>query len=123
MTDKVNANRMGTLSATTLIGDVVRNSSDEDLGKIEDLMIDLDSGRIVYAVLSFGGFLGLGDKLFAIPWSALKVDLKKECFRLDIDKETLEKAPGFNKDNWPNAKDFGMVTTVYAYYGIENPFE
>ncbi|MCB2209542.1 PRC-barrel domain-containing protein [bacterium] len=118
-----NNNRLGTLSATTLIGDVVKNSAGDDLGKIEDLMVDLDSGRIAYAVLSFGGFLGLGDKLFAIPWSALEVDLKEECFRLDIEKETLEEAPGFNKDNWPEAKDFGMVTTVYAYYGIENPFE
>jgi sporulation protein YlmC with PRC-barrel domain len=114
---------MGTLSATTLIGDPVRTPDGDDLGKIEDLMIDLDTGCIVYAVLSFGGFLGLGDKLFAIPWSALTVDLEEKCFRLDVDKETLQEAPGFNKNHWPQADDFGMVATVYAYYGIENPFE
>lgn len=115
--------RLGALSASTLIGDPVRNSDDKDLGKIEDFMIDLDTGCFVYAVLSFGGFMGLGDKLFAIPWVSLRVDREAECFRLNIDKETLEKAPGFNKDNWPSPKDFGIVTTVYKFYGVENPFE
>src|ERR1019366_5018246 len=62
------------LAADTLTGDKVVNRQKEDLGKIEHLMIDLANGRIAYAVLSFGGFLGMGDKLFAIPWSALKVD-------------------------------------------------
>lgn len=114
--------RLGTLSATTLIGDPVRNSEGDALGKIEDFMIDLDSGCIAYAVLSFGGFLGLGDKLFAIPWASLRVDLEEKCLRLDIDPETLEKAPGFDKDQWPKSKDFGMVTTVYEFYGVENPF-
>ncbi len=85
-------------------------------------MIDLDSGCIVYGVLSFGGFLGMGDKLFAIPWASLRVDMEEECFRLDIDKETLEKAPGFDKDNWPASKDFGIVTTVYEFYGVKNAF-
>jgi sporulation protein YlmC with PRC-barrel domain len=114
--------RLGALSSTTLVGDSVRNSEGEDLGTVEDLMIDLDTGCIVYAVISFGGFLGLGDKLFAIPWASLRVDMEEECFRLNIDRETLEKAPGFDKDNWPDPKDFGMVTTVYKFYGVENPF-
>jgi len=115
-------NRLGALSATTLIGDDVRNSAGEDLGKIEDFMIDLDSGRIAYAVLSFGGFLGMGDKLFAIPWQSLEVDLDEKCFRFDVDKETLEKAPGFDKDNWPETQDYEIVTTVYDYYGVDNPY-
>jgi sporulation protein YlmC with PRC-barrel domain len=115
--------RLGALSATTIVGDPVRNSKGDDLGKIEDLMIDLDTGCIVYAVISFGGFLGLGDKFFAIPWVSLRVDLEEECIRLDIDQETLEKAPGFDKDHWPDPIDFGMVTTVYKFYGVENPFE
>ena len=62
------------LSASALKGDKVVNRQGEDLGKIEELMIDLDRGRIAYAVLSFGGFLGMGDKLFAIPWQAFGVD-------------------------------------------------
>ncbi len=120
MADEV---RLGALSASTLIGDPVRNSADKDLGKVEDLMLDLDTGCVVYAVISFGGFLGFGDKFFAIPWASLKVDMEAECIRLDIDPETLENAPGFDKDNWPKPQDFGIVTTVYKFYGVENPFE
>ena len=62
------------LSSSTLTGDSVRNPEGEDLGDIKDLMIDTASGNVEYAVLSFGGFLGLGDKLFALPWPALKLD-------------------------------------------------
>lgn len=105
------------LSASTLMDDPVRNSSGEDLGKIEDLMIDLDEGRIAYAVLSFGGFLGMGDKLFAIPWSALKIDADQHAFVLDVDKEMLENAPGFDKDHWPDMADRRWGEHVYSYYG------
>src|SRR5579862_2196264 len=93
------------LSATTISSDRVKNSAGEDLGKIEDLMIDVDSGRIAYAVLSFGGFLKMGNKLFAIPWEALKLDTLKKEFILHIDKSHLEKATGFDKDNWPDMAD------------------
>lgn len=86
-----------TLSATTLVGDGVRNTAGDSLGKIEELMIDLPTGRVAYAVLSFGGFLGMGDKLFAIPWSALKLDEAAHEFVLNVSKERLEKAPGFDK--------------------------
>ena len=105
------------------MGDPVLNPDDVKFGKIDELMIDLDTGCIVYAVLSFGGFLGLGDKLFAIPWVSLQVDRDEECFRLDIDQETLEKAPGFDHDHWPEPKDFGLVTTVYKFYDVDHPFE
>jgi sporulation protein YlmC with PRC-barrel domain len=115
-------NRLGSLSASTLIGDKVKNSEDEDLGKIEDLMIDLDSGRITYALLSFGGFLGMGDKFFAVPWMSLEIDLEEKCVRFDMDPERLEKAPGFDKDNWPKSTDFRVETSVYEFYGVDNPF-
>jgi sporulation protein YlmC with PRC-barrel domain len=105
------------LSSRTLSGDRVVNPQDEDLGKIEDLMIDLDSGRIAYAVLSFGGILGMGDKLFAIPWSALKVDEMNKRFILNVRKELLEKAPGFDKDNWPDMTDPDWGNQIYNYYG------
>ncbi|MGH9398305.1 MAG: PRC-barrel domain-containing protein [Terriglobia bacterium] len=96
------ATHIRVLAASTLTGDKVVNLQKEDLGKIEDLMIDLESGRIAYAVLSFGGFLGLGDKLFAIPWSALKIDTVEKQFILNVNKELLKQAPGFAKDHWPN---------------------
>ena len=107
------------LSATTIIGDKVINSAGEQLGSIKELMMDIDKGRIAYAVLSFGGFLGFGDKLFAIPWRALTIDTANHAFILDVDKGVLEKAPGFDKENWPdNAKyEAGWLLGVYEYYG------
>ena len=107
------------LSASTLIGDKVLNTAGEHLGNIKELMIDLDGGLIAYAVLSFGGFLGMGDKLFAIPWEALTVDTDNHSVILDVDKEVLKNAPGFDKDNWPdNAKyEAGWLLGVYEYYG------
>lgn len=114
--------RSGILSATTLVGDPVKNSAGEDLGELEDLMIDLDTGRISYAVISFGGFLGMGDKLFALPWSSLRVDLEDKSIRVDIDKERLENAPGFDNDNWPGTNDYEIEQQVYDYYEVDNPY-
>src|ERR1051325_3934046 len=85
------------LAADTLTGDKVVNRQKEDLGTIEHLMIDVETGRVAYAVLSFGGFLGMGDKLFAIPWSALAIDTGGKQFILEVDKNLLESAPGFDK--------------------------
>lgn len=107
------------LSATTLMGDRVVNPQGEDLGKIEEFMLDLDTGRINYAVLSFGGFLGLGDKLFAIPWEALTINTDDHTFILNVEKEQLKNAPGFDKDNWPDQAQYeaGWLLDVYNYYG------
>lgn len=109
-----------TLSASTLVGDRVVNTEGEDLGKLEEIMLDLDSGCISYAVLSFGGFLGMGDKLFAIPWQALSVDEVNKRLVLHVDRETLENAPGFDKDHWPDMTvDREWLGGVYEYYGFE----
>lgn len=105
------------MSASTLTGDTVVNNMGEDLGKIHDIMIDTPSGKIAYAVLSFGGFLGMGDKLFAIPWDQLSLDEDNKRFILNIDKRTLENAPGFDKDNWPDLGDPSWGSKVYSYYG------
>ena len=105
------------MSASTLNGDAVVNAAGEDLGKIDDIMIDTPTGRVAYAVLSFGGFLGMGDKLFAIPRDRLKLDEDNHRFILNIDKGTLEKAPGFDKDNWPDMGDPSWGSRVYSYYG------
>jgi sporulation protein YlmC with PRC-barrel domain len=105
------------LSAGTIKGDKVVNRAGEDLGKIEELMVDIQSGRIAYAVLSFGGFLGMGGKFFAIPWQALTLRPHEHAFLLDIPKEILEKAEGFEKDNWPLTRE-GLSRT-YTYYGYQ----
>src|SRR5919198_913183 len=93
------------LKSSDVRGDRVRNAAGEDLGKIEELMLDVNTGRVAYAVLSFGGFLNVGNKLFAIPWEALQLDAQNKQFILNIDKTRLETATGFDKDNWPNMAD------------------
>lgn len=105
------------LPANTLIGDHVRNADGEDLGTIEELMIDLGSGRIVYVVLSFGGILGIGDKLFAIPWSAMSLDPNDNEIVLDVKREMLENAPGFDKEHWPAMADRDWGEQIYNHYG------
>ncbi len=112
-----NANRpLKVLTAKSIIGDNVENLKGENLGTIKDLMIDLKTGKIDYVVLQFGGFLGIGDKLFAIPFQALKVDDKKEVFVIDRDKEYLEKAPGFDQEHWPETNS-RHYTEVATYWG------
>lgn len=111
------------LSASTLTGDKVRNVDGDKLGHLEEIVIDLQSGRVDYAVLSSGGFLGRGDKLFAIPWDLITVDSESEEIVLDISKETLENAPGFDKDNWPDVHDRDWVDDVYRYYGSHPHWE
>ena len=105
------------MAADTLEGDKVVNPKGDTLGTIEEIMIDVQRGTVAYAVLSCGGFLGLGDKLFAIPWSAMTLDADRHCFVLDADKERLERAPGFDKDHWPSMADPGWATRVHEYYG------
>jgi sporulation protein YlmC with PRC-barrel domain len=111
------------LSSSSICSDHVKNAAGDDLGKIEDLMIDLDSGRIAYAVLSFGGFLKMGNKLFAIPWQALKVDPINRQFILNVRKEVLENATGFDKDNWPDMADPKFGANIYRYYGYKPYWE
>ena len=107
------------MDADTLIGDSVVNAAGEDLGEIKAIMLDVESGRIAYAVLSFGGFLGMGNKLFAIPWSALTLDAGEKRFVLDIEKDRLENAPGFDKDHWPAMCDSNWATKLHEYYGVK----
>ena len=95
----------------------MRNTAGESLGKIEEIMIDIPSGRVAYAVLSFGGFLGMGNKLFAVPWNAFTIDEENKEFILDVDKKTLENAPGFDKDNWPDMADPDFGRQIYGHYG------
>lgn len=110
--------RTSILSATSIVGDDVKNAQGENLGDIKDLMIDVNSGNIEYAVLSFGGFLGMGDKYFAVPWESFSVDLNHKCLVLNVDKETLKDAPGFDKDEWPNFADASFRNSIYGHYGI-----
>jgi len=105
------------LGAISLTKDTVRNRNGDDVGSLIEVMIDIPTGRVAYAVLSFGGFLGIGNKLFAIPWEILAVDEDRQCLVLDLDKQTLANAPGFDKDHWPDMADRSWGMRVYTYYG------
>ena len=105
------------MGADTLIGDDVYNHSDEELGDIKEIMLDMRTGQIAYAVLSFGGIMGMGDKLFAVPWDSLTLDTVNKRFLLDVDKEQLKNAPGFDKDNWPDMASEAWNEQLNQFYG------
>ncbi|MBB1076697.1 PRC-barrel domain-containing protein [Rhodoferax sp. 4810] len=109
------------MGAATLIGNAVFNRQEEDLGNIKEIMLDVRAGRISYAVLSYGGFMGLGDKLFAVPWEALTLDTDNKRFTLDVAKDRMDTAPGFDKDNWPNMSDQTWAKDIHNYYGTTPP--
>lgn len=100
-----------------LQGDPVFGPAGETLGSIRDVMIDVQSGQAVYAVLSCGGVKGFADRLYAVPWSALTVDAERRCFRLDITREALLMAPNFDEKRWPEMSEPFFARTVHAYYG------
>ena len=112
-----------TVSASKIIGEAVTNPQDENLGKINELVIDSESGAISYAVLSFGGFLGMGDKLFAVPWQAFEVHPTEYKLILNVDKELLKNAPGFDKDRWPDFSDRAWGAGIHKYYGYPTYWE
>ncbi|WP_058049589.1 PRC-barrel domain-containing protein [Janthinobacterium sp. Ant5-2-1] len=105
------------MGADTLIGDDVYNHDDEELGDIKEIMLDMRTGQIAYAVLSFGGVLGMGDKLFAVPWERLTLDTVNKRFLLNVDKDLLKNAPGFDKDNWPDMGSEAWNQQMEAFYG------
>ncbi len=105
------------MGANTLLGNDVYNKDGDDLGDIKEFMIDMKSGRVAYAVLSFGGVLGMGDKLFAVPWAAFALDTTNKRFTLDVSKSALKDAPGFNKDRWPSMSDSKWASGVHEFYG------
>ena len=104
------------MGAGTLIGDHVHNLKNEHLGQIKEIMLDMRTGQVAYAVMSSGGFLSLGEKLFAVPWEHLKLDTVNKRFTLDVDKDTVENAPGFDTDHWPNMSDVEWENQVRGYY-------
>lgn len=111
------------MGADTLVGNDVYNLEDEDLGDVKEIMLDMRTGRVSYAVVAFGGFLGVGDKLFAVPWHALKLDTVNKRFTLAVEKERLADAPGFDKDQWPDMADATWAKGIHDYYGTQAQVE
>lgn len=116
------AEKYGVVLASKVIGEAVVNRQDENLGKIHELVFDAKQGRLAYAVLSFGGFLGVGNKLFALPWAALQFSANENKLILDVDKEKLKLAPGFDGSaKWPDFADRTWGTSIHTYYG-QSPY-
>lgn len=104
------------INTEDVIGVSVKNNQGENLGKVEALMLDKIQGKVSYVVLSFGGFLGMGDKLFALPWSIFSYNDSDDCFVISVDKETLKNSPGFDKDHWPDMSSPSWGQTIHNYY-------
>ena len=92
------------MGLVSLTGTKIVNYEHETLGTVADLMFDLDNGRVSYAVMTSGGFLGLGEKHFAIPWGVLEIDRERRCLVLDADAATFHRSPGFNPGRWSDSQ-------------------
>lgn len=120
--DRVEGNpTVSRLNAKLILGYEIRNPEGEDLGKVDNLMVNLQNGEVEYAVVEFGSFLGIGGKLFAVPFKELKLDADNKIFILNHDKEYLKKSPGFDKDHWPDTNDHSYFDNVTMYYGTYLP--
>ena len=107
----------------SILGAKVLNRERQDLGTIEDLVVDTRDSRIAYAILSFGGFLQMGDKHFAIPWAALAFNVAEKIAVLNVDKNRLKNAPGFDKDHWPDMADTEWGSQIHGHYGYRPYWE
>lgn len=111
------------MASDTLEGNKVVDPSGEEIGTIDHIMLDVLGGRIAYAVLAMGGFLGIGERLHALPWSALTLDTRRKCFVLGVEKDRIKAAPGFDKEHWPTMANSQWATTIHEYYGISPYWE
>jgi sporulation protein YlmC with PRC-barrel domain len=105
------------LRSKTLFDYRVKSPQGEDLGKIEEVMLDMEMGRVAYAVLSFGGFLGLGNKWVPVPWDAVALQPDEKVLLLKIEKEKLQKAPNFEPATLPNLANRQWGAVIHTYYG------
>jgi len=106
-----------------IVGVDVKNNANEDLGEIKEIMLDKSTGQVAYLVLDSGSFLGMGGKLFALPWHSIHFDKEEKCFILNIDKDRLKNAPGFDKDHWPDMADRTWGKSVSTYYNTKGYWE
>jgi sporulation protein YlmC with PRC-barrel domain len=119
--DTVVSGPTGLYRVSTIESLKVFNRSGDNLGKIKDLVLDARTGKVSYAVLDFGGFLGVGDKYFAVPWHAFKYEMNnnEERLVLDVTKDRLKNAPGFDSKHWPNMADPTFSQGIEKFYGPE----
>lgn len=106
------------LSCDSLVGDAVLNHRGEELGTVAHIVVDTANGNIAFAVVACGGVLGIGERLFAVPWAALTIDGERGCLVMNVEKSRLEAAPGFDKDHWPPMADAQWAAEVHDFYGV-----
>ena len=107
------------MSVKELLGRSIHNLHGDKLGDLADIVLDRHAGMPIYGVLSMGGVLGMGEKLFAVPWSALRMETEGEHghrFLLDASVDRLKGAPGFDRDNWPDEADMGFIERTHTNY-------
>jgi sporulation protein YlmC with PRC-barrel domain len=106
------------MGADTLLGNEVYNIADESLGTIKEFMIDMRTGRISYAVMSVEGLAGSRERLFAVPWQALKLDTEHKRFTLNVSQDRLKSAPAFERDHWPEMANSSWESDIHRFYGV-----
>ncbi|MBA4695894.1 MAG: PRC-barrel domain-containing protein [Legionella sp.] len=106
----------GIVKSGEIIGAKVFNADNQKLGEIAEIVIDKQTGRISYLVLDFGGFLGIGNKFFAVPWNLFLYNQEKDYFLLNVDKQRLKDAPGFDKEHWPNFSEPQFIAVITGFY-------
>jgi sporulation protein YlmC with PRC-barrel domain len=104
------------IATSALKGARVRNFAGEDLGKVDDLILDLHSGRTTYVVISLGGFLGIGDRLYAVPWELFSVRRGEPQLFVDLDKAVLADAPSFDRARWPDMSEETWIQDIQLHY-------
>lgn len=111
------------IRVSQLIGMGIQNQKGKSIGSVNDIVINAKSGKVRYAAVSYGGFMGLGDKLFAVPWQAFKYQKgEKEAEHklvLNATEQQLKSATGFDQDNWPNFADHSFTSQLDRHYGVE----
>jgi hypothetical protein len=106
------------ISSDKVEGTTVKNRADETIGSIYQVMIDKHTGKVAYAVMSFGGFLGIGERYHPLPWSTLTYDPNAGAYVVDLDKRTLEGAPAYDRGETVNWEDRAWGQRVHDYYNV-----
>ena len=99
-----------------VIGKKINGANQETLGKVEELVLDKLTGQVRYAVVAYGGFMGIGSEFYAVPWDSFGYCTDQDVFNVNFNKDDLKTAPGFNKDSWPDFADILWSNSTHEFY-------
>jgi sporulation protein YlmC with PRC-barrel domain len=116
---QMTSTRSQPISIGHLLNEHVTDIEGRDIGKVEDLVLDYASGSIDFAVVKFGGFLGMGGKYHVIPWELVNIDTERRAFTMDVSKEQVDRAPAFDSNNVPDVEDTEYMDAVFGYWGVQ----